>query len=1154
MAIGRPITETPNIADKIISVIATAGQTEFTVTGGYRVNHLAVFRNGVRLVTGRDYIAGDGLTVELIEDASLNDVLEFQVFDTFSISDAIVGNSTSQTLTGDLTVNGTLTVGASGIGTLTLDTMNVGIISSTTGITTIISEVAAASTSTGALQVMGGVGIGKSLFVGGNLSVGGTVTYEDVTNIDSVGLVTAGKGLRATTGGLVVTAGVSTFTGAVTASSTLTVAGNLDIADTIYHTGDSNTKIRFPSADTITAATSGSERVRIDSNGRVIVGHTASTGEDRILQVVGTTADTSSAQLIRHSADSSCGQLDFSKSRNATKGSNTVVQSGDALGQIVFRGDDGSDLNTPAATISASVDGTPGSNDMPGRLEFSTTADGGSDTTERIRITSAGDIEIGTQSAHSNTIKFADGTRDDAVTLKVDNSDDSDFDIVNNRTSGDITLATNSSERLRIDSGGRILIGATASQDVYTTSTLQIQGTTAATTTMSLLGQGRSPYLSLGATGGSSLGAVTAVSSGDRLGQITFCGADGTDVNTHSCSVSGYCDGSVSSNAVPGRMVFKTSTGASEVERMRLHSGGQLSLGTTSGPGEIGLYLGDGSNPAGHIYANGTHHMYILANAYYSSGWKYLGNGEANSISLQDGEFIFTNGSANSSGAAQTLTLVERFKVTSGGNVHINGTPPWTVTAGDWRNLSISGESASSSGFIWLGNGAAATNADFDLGRVNFCNGATITAQIAGSTQTAANDDGRLAFHTKATTGSLTEAMRIDSSGNVSLAGDTDTYVQRAAANTWAMVMGGTECFRWDNTHFGIGTTDIAGHHMSIHQDNSSEALIRFTNSTSGEGSGNGCYVGISNDEELELRNVENAGASLYTNNTQRFHVNNDGDVWFDRPVDGAHTIYIRNMSTTTTSSSATTNIIDFKFNRSGGGVNLSAAKIVVGKEQEWVGAAANQDGYIAWHTALNESPAEKMRLSSGGNLMVGTTSAASSSSDEGISLNGDASIVSRRDGVMHYIKSINTGGYTGINVLSANTTVGSMTFNSGGTAWNTTSDSRLKENVVELEDGITRLKALQPKRFNYKTQPDVTQDGFIAHEAQEVVPFAVSGTKDAVATAEDIEQDSSLSIGDPVYQQLDYGKLTPLLTAALQEAIAKIETLETKVAALESS
>ena len=198
MAIGRPITETPNIADKIVSTIATAGQTEFTVTGGYRVNHLAVFRNGVRLVTGRDYIAGDGLTVELIEDASLNDVLEFQVFDTFSISDAIVGNSTSQTLTGDLTVNGTFTVGANGIGTMVLNKMNVGIITSNTGIVTFNNTTASTSSATGAAQFKGGVGIAKSLFVAGNVSVAGTLTYEDVTNIDSVGFITARKGLTVT--------------------------------------------------------------------------------------------------------------------------------------------------------------------------------------------------------------------------------------------------------------------------------------------------------------------------------------------------------------------------------------------------------------------------------------------------------------------------------------------------------------------------------------------------------------------------------------------------------------------------------------------------------------------------------------------------------------------------------------------------------------------------------------------------------------------------------------------------------------------------------------------------------------------------------------------------------------------------------------------
>ena len=95
--------------------------------------------------------------------------------------------------------------------------------------------------------------------------------------------------------------------------------------------------------------------------------------------------------------------------------------------------------------------------------------------------------------------------------------------------------------------------------------------------------------------------------------------------------------------------------------------------------------------------------------------------------------------------------LVERLRITSGGNVDINGTPPWTVTGGSYRNLSISGSDASSSGFLWLGNGAAATNADFDLGRVNFVNGTNIVAQIKGTTQTSANDDGRISFFTKAT-------------------------------------------------------------------------------------------------------------------------------------------------------------------------------------------------------------------------------------------------------------------------------------------------------------------------------------------------------------------------------------------------------------------
>ena len=184
---------------------------------------------------------------------------------------------------------------------------------------------------------------------------------------------------------------------------------------------------------------------------------------------------------------------------------------------------------------------------------------------------------------------------------------------------------------------------------------------------------------------------------------------------------------------------------------------------------------------------------------------------------------------------------------------------------------------------------------------------------------------------------------------------------------------------------------------------------------------------------------------------------------------------------------------------------------------------------------------------------MIGTTSDGTGANlDSGGFINSYGRCVMRRDDTMYIAKSLATGGYTAFEIRSAQTTVGSITFNSGGTAFNTTSDSRLKENVVDIDDGITRLKALKPKRFNYKSLPDVTQDGFIAHEAQEVLPYAVTGTKDEVAT-EDKPEDE-IKVGDPIYQEVDYSKLTPLLTAALQEAIGKIEILEEKVAALEST
>ena len=115
MAIGRPVTLTSNVAAKMINVLATAGQTSFTVEGGYRINQIGVYRNGVRLAQSRDFIANDGSTVTLLSAATVDDVVAYQIFDDFSVANAIVSAASTQTLDGNLTITGTLDVQSGGV-------------------------------------------------------------------------------------------------------------------------------------------------------------------------------------------------------------------------------------------------------------------------------------------------------------------------------------------------------------------------------------------------------------------------------------------------------------------------------------------------------------------------------------------------------------------------------------------------------------------------------------------------------------------------------------------------------------------------------------------------------------------------------------------------------------------------------------------------------------------------------------------------------------------------------------------------------------------------------------------------------------------------------------------------------------------------------
>ncbi|MAK56756.1 MAG: hypothetical protein CML17_13095 [Pusillimonas sp.] len=184
------------------------------------------------------------------------------------------------------------------------------------------------------------------------------------------------------------------------------------------------------------------------------------------------------------------------------------------------------------------------------------------------------------------------------------------------------------------------------------------------------------------------------------------------------------------------------------------------------------------------------------------------------------------------------------------------------------------------------------------------------------------------------------------------------------------------------------------------------------------------------------------------------------------------------------------------------------------------------------------DSPASKLNVN--GTVYFNKTATGNFTSGFEWEGNNGALVLYRNAGVTLLVGRSNTGEAVRFNRGTSD--VGSIDVTSTATAYNTSSDYRLKENVADMTGAIDRVKQLAPKRFNFIVEPNTIVDGFLAHEAQEVVPQAVTGTHN------EVDDD-----GNPLMQRIDQAKLVPLLTGALKEAIAKIETLETKVAALEA-
>jgi hypothetical protein len=454
-------------------------------------------------------------------------------------------------------------------------------------------------------------------------------------------------------------------------ASDISLAAGSAAAPSLFFTGDTNTGLFSPGADTVALATAGSNRLHITSGGLVGIGFSGPQSHMQVLdQIRVSNSAQSQGSIVLGDGSSAAFNVGIARWNGATNAAGAggigyfSQGPGNVGGHYFYTGDAAAGSQTASLIVNPS-----------GNVGIGTTA-----PNRKLEVSEASAdnfIRVNTTSAYKSGIEFASGGTVYGQ-LYFNNVSPYDLSLLQQYTTGSLILGTNNTERARIDSSGRLLVGtSTARSNFYNTSFaagLQVESITSTNRGLALVNNSAADNpssLILARSNADTIGSNAVVASGTWLGNITFQGADGSEF-VEAARIDAYVDGTPGANDMPGRLVFSTTAdgASSPTERMKINNTGSFTvIGAVSAAGGTHTIRDSGSSPDtlrlyNNTDSNNTGNRFLICDAgasilraeIRSNGG--LANFSANNANLSD-----RNAKKDISLAADTWNCVKEWEI-----------------------------------------------------------------------------------------------------------------------------------------------------------------------------------------------------------------------------------------------------------------------------------------------------------------------------------------------------------------------------------------------------------------------------------------------------------------------------------------------------------